>query len=172
MALVAIITSYPMMYLKFGLISIVSVIVFLYNPSFGLIFISISLALIAYGIIKKRSWYCLLYLAISVICYLSFESYTAKLQAEKIVNKIMAYYSDHNSTPEKLDDVFSSRTMFMTPTFSEYNYFKDYETDEYCVWRLYYTDIWGKSFFYDNKTGDIEYRVHLDASKQENWMIK
>lgn len=60
----------------------------------------------------------------------------------------------------------------MTSTFSTYHYSKDYETDEYCVWRLYYTDMWGKSFFYDTKTGDIEYRVHLDATRQENWMIK
>ena len=161
-----------MMYLKVGLISILSVLTYLYNPSFGLSLVSISLALISFAIIKKRGWYYSLYAAISVVFFLSIESYTAKLQAEKIVNEIMKYYYVHLSTPEKLEDIFTSGTMIITPTFSKYNYYKDYETTEYCVWRLYYTDIWGKSFFYDNKTGDIEYRIYLDASKQENWMIK
>ncbi len=105
-------------------------------------------------------------------CFLSLESYSSKLQAQLIANEVMSYYYEKGTTPSSLNEIFYFKTMYLTPTLKEYSYSKEFETDEYCVWKLHYTDIWGKGYFYDDKTGVIEHRYFLIASKQENWMIK
>ena len=138
-------------------IFLVSLIIYYYNPSFGLILLSISIGLFVWEITRKKTKLSPIIAILSCVSlFLLFEDYSTKRQAKIIVAEVFDYYRHNHKTPKNLDEVFFSGTMMKTAVFGGFTYGRKILSEHRCEWKLEFTNIWGTHYFYDDNIGKFE----------------
>jgi hypothetical protein len=136
---------------------IVSLIIYYYNPSFGLILLSLSIGLFVWETTRKKTKIAPVIAILSTISlFFLLEDFSTKRQARIIVAEVYDYYRHNHKTPSDLKEIFVSATMSKTSLFSGFNYGTHLLSAHRCEWKLEFTNVWGTHYFYDDKVGEFE----------------
>lgn len=150
---------------------IISLIIYYYNPSFGLLLVSLSAGLFIWEVTRKKTRLApLIAILSSVSFFLLLEDYSTKRQAKIIVAEVFDYYRHNHTTPKDLDEVFFSGTMMRTALFGGFNYGTKILSRHRCEWKLEFSNIWGTSYFYNDRVGKFEQVDHLQGTNK-HWNI-
>jgi hypothetical protein len=150
---------------------IISLIIYYYNPSFGLLLLSLSIGLFIWEITRKKTRYSAIIAVLSCASFfLLLEDYSTKRQAKLIVAEVFDYYRHHHTTPKDLDEVFVSATMARTAVFGGFNYGTNMLSSNRCEWKLEFSNIWGTHYFYNDRLGIVEETEHLQGT-DKHWNL-
>ncbi len=142
------------------LLSIASYFLFMAYPVYGLFFCCLSTFVLCRLYINLRSF---LKTSITIILVLStyilLVSEATQLQGQKLVCELIDYYAEKKSLPENLKK--TSKLMFnsFTPTFSEYQYNRTFDSTSNYLFHIKYKDLWGNEFKYCDKCGEFECKM-------------
>lgn len=150
---------------------VISLIVYYYNPSFGLVLLSLSAGLFIWEITRKKTRLSPIIAILSCISlFLLLEDYSTKRQAKIIVAEVFDYYRHNHTTPKDLDEVFVSATMMRTAVFGGFNYGMKILSSHRCEWKLEFSNIWGTRYFYNDRLGKFEETEHLQGTNN-HWNL-
>lgn len=152
-------------------IFLVSLIIYYYNPSFGLVLLSLSAGLFIWEITRKKTRLApILALASCSALFLLLEDYSTKRQAKIIVAEVFDYYRHNHTTPKDLDEIFVSETMTRTAIFNGFNYGMNILSRHRCEWKLEFSNIWGTHYFYNDRLGKFEKTGHEEGTNK-HWNL-
>ncbi|WP_300663215.1 hypothetical protein [Fluviicola sp.] len=148
---------------------VISLIIYYYNPSLGLVLLSISIGLFVWEITRKKTKLSPILAVLSCVSlFLLLEDYSTKRQAKIIVAEVFNYYRNHHQTPKNLDEVFFSGTMMKTAIFEGFTYGGKILSEHRCEWKLEFSNMWGTHYFYNDRVGKFEEMEHLSGTN-ESW---
>ena len=148
---------------------LISLIIYYYNPSFGLVLLALSAGLFVWEVTRKKTKLSSIVAILSCVSlFLLLEDYSTKRQAKIIVAEVFDYYRHHHTTPRDLDEVFFSGTMMRTAIFGGFKYGMKTLSRHRCEWKLEFTNIWGTSYFYNDRIAKFEEVEHLQGT-DKHW---
>lgn len=152
-------------------IFLISLLIYYYNPSFGLVLLSLSVGLFIWEITRKKTMYSAIIAAFSCVSlFLLLEDYSTKRQAKIIVAEVFDYYRHNHTAPKDLDEVFVSATMMRTSVFQGFNYGMNMLSMHRCEWKLEFSNIWGTRYFYNDRLGKFEKTDHTQGT-DKHWNL-
>jgi hypothetical protein len=139
------------------LLLLVSVVLFLTYPTFGLYFSCMStFVLCGLYINLKRPIKYSIAAATFVLTYVLLVEKATELQGQKLVCKIVDYYAANKKTPNSLNETNGLLINSFTPSFSKYQYSSTFDSVSTYIFYINYTDLWGKKYKYCDKCGEFE----------------
>jgi hypothetical protein len=148
-----------------------ALVVYYYNPSFGLILLALSAGFFAWNFTRRKTRAAPL---IALLCcasvFLLLEDYSTKRQAKMVVAEVFDYYRHHHQTPKNLGVIFFSETMKRTSRFTVFNYSMKTLSRHRCEWKLEFSNVWGTHYFYNDRSGEFEETEPLQGTN-DHWNI-
>lgn len=154
-----------------NVVFIASLIIYFYNPLFGLILLAVSIAWFILEIRSKRNvltWTLALLSGAGVFVLL--QDYSAKRQARILVAEVFDYYRHHHKTPEDLGEVSFAGNLMSTAALGNFDYEDLVLPAHHFEWKLEFTNIWGTSYFYDDHNGEFE-EIQPGEENEEHWNL-